>query len=151
MKYYKIELFAQSHTHQYCHIFTEYLLTWWERLPFLLFYSQFVICKDRHLHIPKSNGEIADKESSNSEMGIFTYNPKTKYISEKEDRVLPKEKGIIREREYKPPDSRIRDSDEERDYLGYSYLLSRLCGNMKKDEINCRNYMLDRQGNSRDG
>ena len=51
----------------------------------------------------------------------------------KENRVLPENNRQTRDREFKPSDYRIRDSDDESDV--YLYLLSRLWRNLKKKRL----------------
>ena len=81
---------------------------------------KFVICKDRHLHIPKPNVEIYDDESPSREVIILvaTQNTKGVYRSEnriEQNRILPKMNNQNKKRESNPSDSRVTDSDEESD------------------------------------
>ena len=66
-------------------------------------------------------------------MSILVTTQKTKGISEEEDTSLPKANGQTKEREFKPQDSRIRDSDKESDDLGLSLPAVKTTGEFKEN------------------
>ena len=86
------------------------------------FDTKFVICKDRHLHIPKPNLENPEEESpsSSSETSALTTAHKTSNENECENKV-PVEKGNwCKKGMPKLIDSERRDPDEEHSDLDLS-------------------------------
>ena len=57
------------------------------------FNTNFVICKDMHLHIPKPNVEFSDEESSNSKMSILVIAQRMEGVVER--RVEPSQRTTL--------------------------------------------------------
>ena len=55
------------------------------------FDMKFVMCKDRHLHIPITNVNISDDETPGREVSILLPTQITKGVNDCDDRALAKE------------------------------------------------------------
>ena len=91
------------------------------------FSTKFVICKDRHLHIPKPKVGISEVESLNS--GINT--PHIRSVNEDKDKVHSKQCEKIRQ-EFTILDRRGWDAEEDNGNLVLSILAAKTFGEFEE-------------------
>ena len=102
--------------HNKCYFFTDTGELMSAPLSTFPFRTKIVICKDRHLHIPKPKLEVAKNESLHSR----TDTPNISYVNEGKDKVHSKQSDMNRQ-EYQTLDSRGQNAEEDNDYLGLSF------------------------------
>ena len=96
------------------------------------FKAKFVVCKDRHIHIPKPNVEISDDEIPSREPGILAATTNTRGVCKCKDRALAKKSYQYNKRDFKPLDRRGGDFDEDSDALGSSLPVVKIAGEFEE-------------------
>ena len=97
-------------------------------LSTFLFCTELLLCKDRHLHVPKNKVQISEDEGLNSRINI----PDIRNVNEGKDRYSSKQSETNRQKP-KTLYSRRQDADDDNDNLHISLPSAKLLVNLKKD------------------